>query len=45
MNHDKKCETKTGLLQDYGRQRSYISKELVKKMNLKPQEFTDCLQL
>ena len=36
MNHDKKCETKTGLLLDYRRQQSYISKELVKKMNLKP---------
>ena len=36
MNHDEKCETKTRLLLDCGPQRSYISEELVKKMNLKP---------
>ena len=36
MNHDGKCETKTRLLLDCGAQRSYISEELVKKMNLKP---------
>ena len=36
MNHDEKCETKTRLLLDYGSQRSYISEELLKNMNLKP---------
>ena len=36
MNHDGKCETKTRLLLDCVAQRSYISEELVKKMNLKP---------
>ena len=35
MNHDKKCETKTRLLLNCGAQRSSISEELVKKMNLK----------
>ena len=36
VNHDGKCETKTRLLLDCVAQRSYISEELVKKMNLKP---------
>ena len=37
MNHDEKCETKTRLLLDGGgAQRSYISAESVRKMNLKP---------
>ena len=37
MNHNEKCETKPRLLLDCGAQRSsYISEELVKKMNLKP---------
>ena len=36
MNHDKKCEAKTRLLLDCGAQRSYISEELLKKMNVKP---------
>ena len=36
MNHDKKWETKTRLLLHCGTQWSYISEELVKKMNLKP---------
>ena len=34
MNHDKKRENR--LLLDCSAQRSYISKELVKEMNLKP---------
>ena len=36
INHDENCETKIRLLLDCGAQRSYISQELVKKMNLKP---------
>ena len=36
VNHDGKRETKTRLLLDCVAQRSYISEELVKKMNLKP---------
>ena len=47
MNHDEKCETKTRLLLDCGAQQSYISEELVKKMNLKPEseDESDCLHL
>ena len=36
INLDKKCETKTRLLLECDSQQSYISKELVQKINLKP---------